>query len=233
MKDPTAVTKRFPINGDDEAERGGGEAAKTGLDILVVEHSSARARHLKRLLEKDGHRVRVSPSGEEALRLLPDLKPEVIISGVLRPLIDGYELCRRVKKAEKLKRIPVILLIPFSEVSDIVKGFESGADDIVVSPFRDQILLARLDGLFSASRRVDEPQKPAAIKPGRVVSKPRCAPTDGELLALILSTVEHVLQDKESLAKREMAATEPIETVRLLKKLMTVCSRCLQLGNSA
>lgn len=121
------------------------EIGIVGEDILVIEDSPTQAIHLKHLLEKHGHRVSTAGNGREALTLLTGEKPGLIISDILMPELDGYELCRIIKANQSYRDIPVILLTSLADPKDVIKGLECGADNFITKPYSEEHLLARIE----------------------------------------------------------------------------------------
>src|SRR6185369_13592614 len=119
----------------------------TDSDLLIIEDSPTQADLLRLMLEKQDFRVRVARNGGEALAMLEESKPEIIITDVMMPDMDGYELCRKIKREEHFKGIPVIILTSLSDPHDVIKGLESGADNFVTKPCDEEYLLARIEHL--------------------------------------------------------------------------------------
>lgn len=105
------------------------------IEVLIVEDNPTQAFLLQRLLKKSGYTVSVACNGVEALAHLQENIPSLVISDILMPEMDGYELCRKIKTQDGLKRIPVMLLTQLSEPKDIIKGLECGADNFVTKPY--------------------------------------------------------------------------------------------------
>ena len=105
------------------------------VEILVVQDNTAEAEHLKQILERNKHPVSVAPDGESALAAMRQHKPQIVISAIQLPEMNGYELCRQIKADESLKDTPVILLTSLSEATDIIHGLECGADNFVTKPY--------------------------------------------------------------------------------------------------
>jgi len=118
-------------------------------EILVVEDSLTQAEQLKYILEKAGYHVTVAYNGKEALSLINKHKPSVVISDIVMPEMDGYELCRQIKADENLRDIPVILVTALSDPSDVIKGLEYGADHFVTKPYDENYLLARIQYILA------------------------------------------------------------------------------------
>ncbi|MFQ5341557.1 MAG: response regulator [Anaerolineae bacterium] len=119
------------------------------VEILIVEDSPAQAKHLKRLLEKHAYRVSVAHDGKEALAAIRQHRPTLVVSDIVMPRMDGFELCRRIKADESLKDLPVILLTQLSEPGDIIEGLECGADNFMTKPYDEPALLSRIQYILA------------------------------------------------------------------------------------
>jgi YesN/AraC family two-component response regulator len=93
-------------------------------------------------------------NGEEAMAIIQKIVPDLIISDIMMPGIDGIELCRRVKADEKTCHIPVILLTALSAEEAQFQSLETGADDCILKPFNFQILEAKISNLISSRRNL-------------------------------------------------------------------------------
>lgn len=115
------------------------------MDILVVEDSKTQQTLLVRALTARGHQVRAADDGPAALKLLAERESEAVVSDVLMPGMNGFELCRTIKADPRWKRIPVLLLTVLSDPNDIIQALMAGADSFVTKPFRISFLLEQLD----------------------------------------------------------------------------------------
>lgn len=115
---------------------GDGAIDLTNCRILVVEDSPLTRRKLRFLLQHKGYQVFEARSGEEALWLAPECRPDLILLDVMLDGINGFETCRRLKRTPSLLEVPVIFLTGKTETQDIVEGFEAGASDYIGKPFR-------------------------------------------------------------------------------------------------
>jgi two-component system, OmpR family, alkaline phosphatase synthesis response regulator PhoP len=116
--------------------------------ILVVEDEAHIAEGVRFNLEAEGHSVRVAGRGEEALRLLLQEKEgfEALVLDVMLPGKDGFTVARELREAQNY--IPLLMLTARSRPEDVLRGFESGADDYLPKPFNLAILLARVQSLL-------------------------------------------------------------------------------------
>ncbi|MBI5589347.1 MAG: response regulator [Deltaproteobacteria bacterium] len=139
-----------------------------GPEILIVEDSPTQAMELELTLKQHGYRASISGNGREALTWLSRNTPAMVISDIVMPEIDGYELCRTIRKDERLNTIPVILLSFLSDASDVLKGLESGASNFIVKPYHADYLLSYIRDEFAGKHagREDRRQSPVAIEYG-------------------------------------------------------------------
>ena len=118
------------------------------IGILIAEDSRTQAEQLAFLLEQHGYQVTVAANGKLALQAAQAQKPALVISDILMPEMDGYELCRAIKADEKLKDIPVILVTTLSDPQDVIRGLECGADNFIRKPYDERYLLSRINYLL-------------------------------------------------------------------------------------
>jgi len=122
--------------------------------ILIVEDDPTMLRGLKDNFEFKGYRVLTAPDGEEGLNAALNEKPDLIILDIMLPKINGYEVCRLIRK-ENLD-MPIIMLTAKGEESDIVLGLNLGADDYVTKPFSIKELLARAAAFLRRSKQAEQ-----------------------------------------------------------------------------
>lgn len=115
-----------------------------GEKILIVEDSLTQAMRLQFLLVENGYDVRVASDGVKGLAAAKVEKPTIIITDVMMPEMDGYELCSRIKQDETLKDIHVVLLTSLSDPRDVIKGLQCGADNFLTKPYDNEQLLRRM-----------------------------------------------------------------------------------------
>lgn len=112
--------------------------------ILVVEDEEDTRFILNRLLTKNDYEVKTAANGVEALEVLKEFKPKVIVADWTMPQMDGLELCNILKAKEEYKLIYFIVLTARASLKDRVTGLDVGADDFLVKPVENQELLARI-----------------------------------------------------------------------------------------
>lgn len=116
--------------------------------ILIAEDSRTQAEQLSFLLEQHGYRVAIAANGKQALLSAQAQIPSLIISDIMMPEMDGYELCKAIKSDENLKDIPVILVTTLSDAQDVIRGLECGADNFIRKPYDERYLMSRIDYLL-------------------------------------------------------------------------------------
>ena len=111
--------------------------------IFVVEDEKPILTLLTYNLEKEGYKVSSSSNGEEALSLIKEKKPDLVLLDWMLPDLSGIKICQYLKQDEKVKNIPIIMLTAKGEEEDKVKGLNTGAEDYMTKPFSFPELLAR------------------------------------------------------------------------------------------
>lgn len=114
------------------------------IKVLVVEDSRTQAEILKNTLEKHGYIPTLAKNGKAALQMIDTVNPDVIISDVIMPVMDGYEFCRTIKNDERYRHIPVILLTMLTDSKDVIYAMVSGADNFITKPYQGEYLISRL-----------------------------------------------------------------------------------------
>ncbi|MBY6089730.1 phosphate regulon transcriptional regulator PhoB [Pseudooceanicola sp. 502str34] len=120
--------------------------------VLVVEDEAAQREVLSYNLEAEGFRVQRAENGEEALLLVEEGAPDVIVLDWMLPNVSGIEVCRQLKMRSETRGVPIIMLSARSEEVDRVRGLETGADDYVVKPYSVIELMARVRAQLRRTR---------------------------------------------------------------------------------
>jgi len=116
--------------------------------ILVAEDDPVTRRFVVSLLEERGYEVLVAEDGEHAVATAISARPDLIVSDLVMPYRDGYEVLRAVRNDDRIKNTPLLILSMRDHEEDIVRGFEHGADDYVVKPFNARELVSRVRKLL-------------------------------------------------------------------------------------
>ncbi len=181
---------------------------KETVEILIVEDSPTQAEQLNHILEGGGYRTRIAADGGEALDLLGGYRPTMVLSDIVMPALDGFELCRKMKADQGLRDIPVILLTALSEPEDVLKGLECGADNFIIKPYDEEYLLARVHHVLLNA----EMRKESKVKAGDEIffrgEKYFIASGRQQILDILLSTYETAVMNNQQLrqAQEELTA---------------------------
>ncbi len=120
--------------------------------VLVVEDEDALATLLQYNLEKEGYAVSVAGDGEEALLLVDERQPDLVVLDWMLPKVSGIEVCRRLRSRPETRNVPIIILTARGEETDRIRGLDTGADDYVVKPFSMIELTARIRAVLRRIR---------------------------------------------------------------------------------
>lgn len=162
------------------------------MRILIVEDEKKMAAVLKKGLEAENHRVTLAHDGRTGLDLASTAEFDVVVLDLMLPLIDGFEVARRLRKNGN--QTPILMLTARDAVPDIVKGLDLGADDYLTKPFSFEVFLARLR---SVARRGSTP-RPTVLQVDDLVLNPashvvtrgereiHLSPTEFRLLELLM-----------------------------------------------
>jgi two-component system cell cycle sensor histidine kinase/response regulator CckA len=171
-----------------------GKSRNNQVEVLIVEDSPTQAQQLRYFLEKQELQVSLAGNGKEALALLVKHKQEIVISDIIMPEMDGYELCRQIKVDERLKDIPVILVTRLSEPRDVIRGLECGADNFITKPYDEKFLLSRIQYLILNRELRKREDVQMAIQVSFAGEKYNITSDRLQILNLLLSTYEVALQ---------------------------------------
>ncbi|MCC7000161.1 MAG: response regulator [Deltaproteobacteria bacterium] len=116
--------------------------------ILLADDSALIHRHTRPILEEAGYEVVSAADGVEALELARERRPDLVITDVEMPRLDGYGVCRELKTGEGTQHVPVVICSALGEAQDLERGFDAGADDYLVKPVVAEELLSRLRPLI-------------------------------------------------------------------------------------
>lgn len=118
--------------------------------ILVVDDDPYILMSLEFLMRKNGYDVMVARNGTEALELVEKQVPHLVLLDIMMPDVDGYEICRHIKKSTKLKSTKVVFMSAKSKESDIQKSYDLGASLYITKPFSTRDLLKKVQELLAA-----------------------------------------------------------------------------------
>ena len=113
-------------------------------NILVVDDSDEVRLLASRILEREGYQVTASDSGVSALKVLQSAVPDLVLSDIMMPEIDGYEVLQKIRSSPATASLPVIFLSAKSSPADVEKGFALGANHYITKPFSGQDLVRKI-----------------------------------------------------------------------------------------
>lgn len=121
-------------------------------NVLIVEDEVSIVTMLEYNLEKEGYKVRSTNDGEEAILMIEESKPDIILLDWMLPSISGIEICKMIRRNNNFNSIPIIMLSAKGEEADRIKGLDCGVDDYLVKPFSPAELTARIRAVFRRIR---------------------------------------------------------------------------------
>jgi PAS domain S-box-containing protein len=217
--------------------------------ILIVEDSPTQALLLARVLENAGYRVHAAPDGRAALSHLSANTPQLVISDVTMPGMDGYQLCRAIRADKSLEDLPVLLLTSLADEEKVLTGLEAGADAFISKPFDSARLLARIGDLLQVKA---QPGNAGTDDDATVLfasKKYRILADRSRILRYLISTYDNALQINVRLAKtqedlrnlnsileekvraRTAALSQEVERRRNAQNRVQVTNRFLEIAN--
>lgn len=179
--------------------------------ILVVDDSRTQLHALQKLLSAQGYRVVTALNGREALAIAHEVQPQLLISDIDMPIMNGYQLCQTVKQDAQLFRLPVILLTTLSRPENILRALDARADYYLTKPYDEKYLLTRIASLLAAQRapvaseedgipaRLDEREDALEV----VVGGARHSVSAGrqQMLNLLLCTYEQTVAQNSTMTR--------------------------------
>src|SRR5262249_48113032 len=171
--------------------------------IMVVEDSPTQAQMLCLYLEEKGFSCLIAGNGKEALKQLRTVQPDLIVADVLMPEVNGFELAEQIKANAKLQQIPIILLTALADSSDVIRGFECGADNFVTKPYERDYLLKRVDYLLANRSLQEHDRSQAGIELEFGGKRHVITAQRRQILDLLLSTYEQCMLINQNLHSRE------------------------------
>ena len=184
------------------------DIAPDELEILIVEDSPTQAERLRRLIRSSGYHARVAANGKLALGEIHEHKPHLVLSDIVMPEMNGYELCRAIKADASLRDIPVILVTSLTDPKDIIRGIECGADNFIRKPYAEDYLLNRI-GQMLVNQKL---RKNSSMEVGIALylgdQKHFINAERQQILDLLISTYEQAVQVNSELQARERQVIE-------------------------
>ena len=197
------------------------EQAKGGKPIVLVVEDNADVRTYIKDYLVPVYQVAEARDGAEGIEKAEEIIPDLIISDVMMPKKDGYEVCRTLKLDEKTSHIPIILLTAKAAHENKIEGLETGADDYLIKPFEPKELLARVKNLINLRRKLRDRFKVSVpLKPGEIA----VTSMDDVFLNRVIAAVEQHMGD-ERLHIDELGALIGMSRRQLHRKLSALTNQ--------
>jgi signal transduction histidine kinase len=177
-------------------------------EILIVDDSPTQAKLLQQVLQAHGYRVSVTNNGTQALARALRQPPDLIISDILMPEMDGFELCRQIRGVESLKCLPIILLTHLNDPADVLHSLEAGADYFISKPYNNRLLLARISSTLQRDGACYEEESNGSVVvnhrgQGYLIGAPKA-----QIIDLLLATYELASEKNQELLNAKQALSE-------------------------
>jgi len=171
----------------------------SSVPILVVEDNRTQGEYLRYVLEKEGYPVTIATNGKEALISISKSRPYLILTDVMMPEMDGYELCSAIKNDPATSDIPVILVTHLFNPVDVIKGLEAGADNFIIKPYTPEVIHTRIASILQAINKPDPNDRPTPLN---VIFSDRSytiTATRLQIINILLSTYEVAIKNNSDL----------------------------------
>ncbi|MBA3889777.1 MAG: hybrid sensor histidine kinase/response regulator [Gemmatimonadaceae bacterium] len=197
-----------------DSDRGPVPAAATAR-VLIVEDSATQAAALAVLLEQAGFATVLARRGDRALEILATDAIDLVLSDVVMPVMDGYELCRRIKANPEWQFIPVVLLTSLTDPLAIVRGLASGADHYVTKPYHEDRLLSRVRFVLE---HAGNPQRfvPKPVEVELLGTRFTIRATKEQILELLVASYSDLVRTSDLVRDAEQSARFLAEATELL-----------------
>jgi CheY-like chemotaxis protein len=197
----------------------------TQVNILIVEDSPTQTKLLRLILEEKGYIIDSAPNGVKALECVRRKKPNLVITDIIMPEMDGFALCKTLKSDPDLKHIPVMLLTSLSDPQDVIKALQAGADNFLTKPYEDTFLISRIQYIFANQELRKYRSLNSEIEIMFEGQKYFFNSDKMQIIDLLLSTYENAVQKSNELHK---AHDDLIEIHRQLEQKNTDLERLNQ-----
>jgi len=171
------------------------------INILIVEDSPTQTKLLRLILEENDYIVDAAPNGVKALESIRHKMPDLIITDIVMPEMDGFALCKVLKSDANFKNIPIMLLTSLSDPQDVIKGLQAGADNFLTKPYEDTFLVSRIHYII-ANHNIRKNRLPGSEVEIIFAGQKYFINSDRmQIIDLLLSTYENAVQKTNELKK--------------------------------
>ncbi|MBV7272419.1 diguanylate cyclase [Clostridiaceae bacterium UIB06] len=188
------------------------------VKILVVEDSITQAEKLKFTLESNNYKVIIANDGLQALEYIDRFMPGLVITDILMPKMDGYQLCKKIKEDNRFKHIPVILLTALSDPIDVITGLKAKADNFITKPYNESFLLSRIQHMLINMELRKSKVSEIGIEVFFAGEKHFINSERIQIVDLLLSTFDNAVQKTKELQNANNELKKAFDTIKRLEK---------------
>ncbi|MBE9467473.1 MAG: response regulator [Bacteroidetes bacterium] len=171
--------------------------------ILIAEDSLTQAEKLKYTLEKHNYKIILAKDGKEAFEKVIKHKPSLVISDIVMPEMNGYELCHKIKSDETTFDIPVIILTSLSNSEDILEGISCGADNFITKPYNENYLISHIEQILTNSDLSINERVRVGVEIYFSGKRRFITANQQQMLTLLISTYEAAVQKNNELTQTQ------------------------------
>lgn len=204
---------------DASTKLGGKNHQKRTCKLLLVEDNDDFRQFLARTLS-DTYQICQAENGEEALNVMENHEVDIVISDIMMPVMDGLQLCHKIKTDIRYSHIPVILLTARTTDEHILEGLKDGADEYITKPFNMDILLLRINKILEWTKNNHLKSKTMEIAPSEIT----VSSLDEQLMKDLIKYVEDNMNNEE-LSVEELSSAVGLSRGHLYKKLMSITGK--------
>jgi signal transduction histidine kinase len=211
-------------------------------NVLIVEDSATQAQKLKESLESNGFSVITARNGAAGVAAVRECQPDLVISDIVMPGVNGYEMCRQIKADARLKDTPVILLTSLSDPEDVIRGLECGADGFTVKSGSDAPVISTIERLLHSRGLDADTQDRSGILVRFAGQNHRIAPQPQRIFDFLISTYDaayrgnvelQTARDELALLNKQLEGKVRDRTEELARKNQEISATYQQLWHSA
>jgi signal transduction histidine kinase len=173
----------------------------TDIRILIAEDSPTQAERLEHCLRRTGYQVIRTSNGRLALETIRRDRPTLVISDIMMPEMDGYQLCCQIKSDPQLKTLPVILVTTLADPQDVIRGLECRADNFLIKPYDERYLLSRIQFVLLNGEMREHDQGALGVEIFFNGQRHFITADRLQILNLLLSTYEVAIQRNQELSR--------------------------------
>ncbi|MFW6223080.1 MAG: response regulator, partial [Bacteroidota bacterium] len=192
--------------------------------ILIIEDNADLRLYVSLSLQKQFH-VHEAEDGQKGLQKAYELIPDLVITDIMMPDMDGYDLCAQLKKDERTAHVPIIMLTALNSDESRIKGIEAGADDYITKPFNTDILNARIDNLVQSRKKLKE-QFDQGIILGKDKPEIAALSSDKFFMEKVIELIEGHMNDPD-FSVEDFSSELGLSRAQLYRKIKAITGRTI------